>query len=246
MWEKYGSINLLDAQVRLFECCFEAHGHWNDCGYIRNLFMWAVRGAAMRHVSDIVCKRLLGKAFTTAHLIFTTARKLYNRLQTPRTVCRLCCYDAYAASVHFSIYYFLFFWVISFLFYKFRILYSLGLLDRWIAFERPSVWVVSPLRFMLWACFEILLWLHSVHLRRTFPSDLQKMQFRAFCDEEADFGKSAKSLVKHLRADFFSGGGWVLDVCRKNQIFQTWKSGGGGSRGQRASAASDLQVTCRC
>lgn len=63
----------------------------------------------MRHVSDIVCKRLLGKAFTTAHLIFTTARKLYNRLQTPHTVCRLCCYDAYAASVHFSIYYFLFF-----------------------------------------------------------------------------------------------------------------------------------------
>ena len=121
MWEKYGSINLLDAQVRLFECCFEAHGHWNDCGYIRNLFMWAVRGAAMRHVSDIVCKRLLGKAFTTAHLIFTTARKLYNRLQTPRTVCRLCCYDAYAASVHFSIYYFLFF--LSYFFFVLQISY---------------------------------------------------------------------------------------------------------------------------
>jgi hypothetical protein len=68
---------------------------------------------------------------------------------------------------------------------------------------------------MLWACFEILLWLHSVHLRRTFPSDLQKMQFRAFCDEEADFGKSARSLVKHLRAD-------VGEAAFRFLIFGCW------------------------
>ena len=64
-------------------------------------------------------------------------------------------------------------------------------------------------------CGLVLKFYYGCICAARFQVTYRKCNFAHFCDEEADFGKSARSLVKHLRAD-------VGEAAFRFLIFGCW------------------------